>query len=77
MDDHVANGVVYYRRKDQGVAKLYVPTDAYATDATVKQLRTGAHIMDYHVANGVVHYQRKGPGVAKLYVPTDAKKLQH
>ena len=28
MDHHVANGVVYYQRKDQGVAKIYVPADA-------------------------------------------------
>ena len=28
MDYHVANGVVYYKRRDQGVAKLYVPVDA-------------------------------------------------
>jgi hypothetical protein len=68
-DDGIGSVVCTNQSEAAGDLQIFVEwihdlKSAYSTDATVKQLRTGAQVMDYHVANGVVYYQRKDQGVA-------------
>jgi len=81
-DDDIGRVVWHNQSEVAGDLKIFAEwihdlKAAYSTDATVKQLRTGAQVTDCHAANGVVCYQRKDQDAAKKYVPTDAKKLQH